>query len=221
MESKAWDWKKVKGSNKENIWIEPSVESYYLINRWKNQNKKEFLDLGCGLGRHTVQFAKSGFKTCSMDLSETSVEETKNWCKNENLDVNFVVGDMLKLPYEEDQFDCILSYNVINHTDTNGIKKIISELYRVLKTDGEAYLTLTSKETWGWKQDHPLVDENTKIKMETEEENGIPHFYADYNLILELFKDFKIEDLIHNQKIYERDGVIRESWHYHILISKT
>ena len=27
------------------------MESYYLLNRWKLQNKKTFLDLGCGLAK--------------------------------------------------------------------------------------------------------------------------------------------------------------------------
>jgi len=43
IESKGWNWKIVK-DEKEEIWKNPSVESYYLLNRWKSQNKKYFLD---------------------------------------------------------------------------------------------------------------------------------------------------------------------------------
>ena len=220
IKSKAWDWDKVKEDKNGSRWMEPSKESYYLIARWKKQNKKEFLDLGCGLGRHTVQFAKAGFHTYSMDLSETSVNETKKWCDKEKLNVEFMVSDMLNLPYDNEKFDCILSYKVINHTDTNGIKQVISELDRVLKPEGEAYLTLNSKESFGWKQDTPLVDENTKIKLEPIEENGIPHFYADYDLIHELFKGFKIQDILQIQERYKSNEIERESWNYHILIKK-
>lgn len=42
------------------------------------------------------------------------------------------------------------------------MKQIIKELNRTLKQNGECYLTLGSKNTWGFKQeDWPLVDENT------------------------------------------------------------
>ena len=37
----------------EEVWKNPSIESFYLVNRWKSQDKKDFLDLGCGLGRHS------------------------------------------------------------------------------------------------------------------------------------------------------------------------
>ena len=62
IDSKAWNWNIVKGDH-EKYWQEPAMESYYLINRWLSQDKRDYLDLGCGLGRHTIQFAKAGFNT--------------------------------------------------------------------------------------------------------------------------------------------------------------
>ena len=38
VESKAWNWSK---ASKLDIWKEPSIESYYLLNRWKKQMKKD------------------------------------------------------------------------------------------------------------------------------------------------------------------------------------
>jgi 2-polyprenyl-3-methyl-5-hydroxy-6-metoxy-1,4-benzoquinol methylase len=64
-ETKAWDWTAAK----EKVWLEPSEESYYLVNRWKTQGRKSILDLGCGLGRHSILFAKNGFDVSAMDLS--------------------------------------------------------------------------------------------------------------------------------------------------------
>ena len=94
---------------------------------------KDFLDLGCGLGRHSVLFAKNGFNVSCFDISEEAINRTKQWCEEENLKCNYKVGDMLLLPYKDNSFDCILCRNVISHTDTEGIKKIIKELKRVLK----------------------------------------------------------------------------------------
>lgn len=219
VESKAWDWKIVK-NKQEQTWLEPSVESYYLIDRWQKQRKKDFLDLGCGLGRHTIQFAKAGFNTAGFDLSEESIRRTAEYAKAEKLDIALKVGDMLELPYPDASFDCILCRNVISHTDTAGMRQIVEELKRVLRPEGECYLTLGSKETWGFRQDWPVVDENTKIRIEDGPENGIPHFYADYDLIQELFKDFKIELVYQLEDFYEKGGKTLNSWHYHLLIKK-
>lgn len=220
IKSKAWDWK-ILDSNAEKIWLEPSIESYYLLNRWKMQGKQVFLDLGCGLGRHTILFAKYGFNTKAFDLSEDAINKTKKYAEQENLNIDLKIGDMLNLPYADESIDCILCRNVISHTDTEGMKKIVLELKRVLKHDGECYLTLGSKETWGFKQtDWPLVDENTKIRMDEGPEKGIPHFYADYNLIMELFKDFSIETIYQLEDFYNNNDKVYSSYHYHVLIRK-
>lgn len=221
VESKEWNWKILKDKEKK-MWLEPSIESYYLLNRWKSEDKKDFLDLGCGLGRHTILFAKNDFNTYAFDLSEEAVSKTAETAKSEGLEVDFKIGDMLNLPYEKESFDCILCRNVISHTDTAGMKKMVEELKRVLRKDGECYLTLGSKETWGFKQvDWPLVDENTRIRLEDGPENGIPHFYADYELVKELFKEFKIEYISHIEDFYEKNGKTTSSYHYHVLIRKS
>ncbi len=220
VKSKEWNWEIVNGDN-ANIWLEASVESYYLLSRWKKQGKKTFLDLGCGLGRHTILFAKEGFNTKAYDLSKNAIERAKEYAKKEGLDVEFKIGDMLNLPYKDNSIDCILCINVISHTDTEGMKKIISELKRVLNKDGECYLTLGSKETWGFKREEwPLVDKNTRIRMDDGPEKGIPHFYADYPLIQELFKEFKIEKISHIEDFWEEKGKTYNSYHYHVLIRK-
>ena len=220
VKSKEWNWEIVNGDNAK-IWLEASVESYYLLNRWKKQGKKIFLDLGCGLGRHTILFAKEGFNTKAYDLSKNAIERAKEYAKKEGLDVEFKIGDMLNLPYKDNSIDCILCINVISHTDTEGMKKIISELKRVLNKDGECYLTLGSKETWGFKREEwPLVDKNTRIRMDDGPEKGIPHFYADYSLIQELFKEFKIEKISHIEDFWEEKGKKYNSYHYHVLIRK-
>ena len=220
IESKAWNWEMVKGENKKR-WLEPSIESYYLMHRWKNQNKNIFLDLGCGLGRHTILFAKNGFETKAFDLSQEAINQTREYAKSEDLDVEFKIGDMLNLPYEDESIECIFCRNVISHTDTEGMKKIVKELKRVLKKDGECYLTLGSKDTWGFKQeDWPLHDPNTRVRMDEGPEKGVPHFYADYDLIQELFRDFSIEDIYQKESYSKKDDKVYTSFHYHILIKK-
>lgn len=220
VESKGWNWKIVNEESAQ-IWKNPSIESYYLLNRWKSQGKKEFLDLGCGLGRHSIQFAQNEFNVYSFDISQDAIEKTRKWAENEQLNLDYKIGDMLNLPYKNEQFDCILCRNVISHTDTEGMKKVIKELNRVMKKGAECYLTLGSKDTWGFKQtDWPLVDENTRLRMEEGPEYNVPHFYVDYELIKELFNKFEIINIYQVVDYYEKDNGVSNSYHYHVLIRK-
>lgn len=220
IESKGWKWE-IVSEDQSDVWKNPSVESYYLLNRWKSQNKTEFLDLGCGLGRHSVLFGRNGFNVSCFDISEEAIRRTKAWAENEGLTFDYKIGDMLSLPYADESIDSIMCRNVISHTDTNGVKKAVSEVKRVLRSQGECYLTLGSKETWGFGQEHwPLVDENTRLRMEEGPEYKVPHFYADYMLVKELFKDFCIISITHIEDFYERNGETFSSFHYHVLIRK-
>jgi SAM-dependent methyltransferase len=58
IESKAWDWSK----NEDNYWLIPTIEACYLTESWKSKGFNKFLDLGCGLGRHSIYFAGKGFE---------------------------------------------------------------------------------------------------------------------------------------------------------------
>lgn len=219
VKSKGWKWETLS-EEWNNIWKTPSMESYYLLHRWKEQNKTEFLDLGCGIGRHSILFAKNNFNTYSFDISEEAVNQTNEWAKAEHLAIEYEVGDMINLPYKDESMDCILAKNVISHTDTQGVNQAISEIGRVLKLDGECYLTLSSKNTWGYLQDWPEVDENTKLCMKDGPEYKVPHFYADYGLIKELFANFTIVSITHCEEFYESNGKTNSSYHYHVLVRK-
>lgn len=71
VKSKEWNWTEVK----EHFWNFPLEDVYYYVNRWKSKGYNKFLDLGCGLGRHSILFAQNGFKTYSFDLSQYRLDE--------------------------------------------------------------------------------------------------------------------------------------------------
>lgn len=210
--SKAWDW------NKESchIWLQPSEESYFIAQQWKNKNIKKVLDFGCGLGRHSIYFAKQGFHVSAFDLSEKGTEHLRSWSEKENLSIEITNADMLKLPYADNSFDAIFAYHVISHTDSVGIKNIIIEISRVLKIGGEIYITLCSKETWSFKDaGYPMIDENTIIKTDEGPEKGIPHFYVTLDDIITLFDNYNIEKIRHTDDCFF-SGKKQNSKHYFI-----
>ena len=218
-ETKPWNWEIVKGSY-EDKWMIPSQEIYYLVNRWQQEGIKSVLDLGCGIGRHSILFSQKGFKTYAIDLSENAINRAQQWSCKCGLDIDFKVGNMIELPYDNEMMDAIFAYYVISHTDTQGVIKILKQIKRVLKQYGEVYLTLGSKDSWGFKENWPIVDENTKIRIEDGPDNNVPHFYADSKLIFELFSDFDILDLKQIQKIELVNNKNKNHHHYHVLAKK-
>ena len=54
--------------------------------------------------------------------------------------------------------------------------------------------------------------------MEEGPEYKVPHFYADYDLIKEIFKDFEILNIYQIVDYYEKKD--SASYHYHILVRK-
>lgn len=96
-DSKAWNW--IEETSK--IWLTPSEDSYFISNRWKEKGFSDLLDFGCGLGRHSIFFAKEGFNVSAFDLSKEGINHLKQWAEDENLIINSAVADMLKLPYAQ------------------------------------------------------------------------------------------------------------------------
>ncbi|NBI05414.1 class I SAM-dependent methyltransferase [Senegalia massiliensis] len=209
IKSKSWNWDEVK----EKFWGEPAEEVYYLGNRWKKENNMKVLDLGCGIGRHSIFLSQNDFDVYAHDLSESGLRKLDEVSSKEGLNIKINLGDMVSLPYESNFFNCILAYNAIYHTDRVGIEKVISEIKRTLKDNGEIYLTFNSKNNPSFNNpSNEKIGENTIIKTEGKEK-GIPHYYVDEKEVRRLMKDFKIISLRHVEEI----GDDWRSWHYYVL----
>lgn len=89
------------------------------------------LDLGCGAGNllKSISGRKNKF---GVEISNTSIEKAKR--KN----LNCVAYDGKKIPFENNQFNLVVSYNVLEHVDN--VNLFLSESLRVLKKGG--YLIL-------------------------------------------------------------------------------
>ncbi|MFC1726896.1 class I SAM-dependent methyltransferase [Patescibacteria group bacterium] len=212
VKSKPWNWK----ISSAPWWKEPAPEIYPLLKRWQKKKFQRLLDLGCGIGRHAVLFAQGGFKVDACDLSQDGINKVNELAKQNKLNISTKVTDMLSLPYEDNLFDCLVAFNVIYHADDKGVVKTISEMKRVLKKKGEAFVTFNSKNSTSFKaESNKRLSENTVIKTEGNEA-GIPHYYADKADVEKLVKDFKTIEFSYKEEYYP-DYV---GAHYHVLLTK-
>ena len=54
---------------------------------------KRILDVGCGVGRHSIELAKRGYRVTGFDLSQSQLNRAIEKAKKENLDINFFIAD--------------------------------------------------------------------------------------------------------------------------------
>jgi len=216
IQSKAWQWEEVL--LKDSQWERPSDEFYAVAWRWLQAGRKHVLDLGCGIGRHSLFLATMGFAVDAFDLSEVGVARLKTVAREKGVSIQARVGDMLALPYESGEFDAVLAFHVIYHSDRAGVERVIAEIDRVLRPGGELYVTFNSRNSPSLRcPDNVQIDENTFIKT-TGQEAGIPHYYVDDREVRRLLAGFRLIRLTHLEEIApESDD---RSWHYFVLAEK-
>lgn len=214
IKSKSWDW---NWDNKiAPWWEEPAGDVYPLLSRWKKNKLKNLLDLGCGIGRHSLLFSANGFNVTALDLSEEGLKKISSVARKRNLPIEIKCADMVSLPFKNHSFDCLLAYHAIYHQDDSGIKKVIQEIKRVLKKGGEGYITFNSVNSSAFKAKNvKRISKNTIIKTEGHEA-GIPHYCASKEEVEKLLIDFEILEFSYKEEYYPDYTAA----HYFVLVKR-
>jgi len=136
-----------------------SWEYGLLLHLLKNYDlsKLNILDAGTGNSLLPDYLASLGAKVTSLDLKQPMEPRTYKKSK-----LNFVVGDMTKLPFTSHSFDVVISISAIEHVSSpKDAQKAFREFLRVKKPTGLLYLTtdvyLDSQTSDNW----PLSPPNT------------------------------------------------------------
>ncbi len=72
-----------------------------------HQASMSALDLGCGTGATAFILAQNGLRTTGIDVSETAVAMARDLARQQNLDVQFISGDILDLGALNQTFDLV------------------------------------------------------------------------------------------------------------------
>ena len=106
----------------------------------ENLEGKRILDAGCGDGRVSYEISKKGAEVWGIDFSNRAISFAKLLAP----EVNFVVGDLKKIPFENNFFDDIVMVEVLEHIPPLEIPQVLGELKRVLSDDGRLIITVPS-----------------------------------------------------------------------------
>lgn len=106
----------------------------FIKNHAKQYKNIRILDLGCGTGEYTHYY---GFhnKTVGIDLQNVVQKCFNNF--------KFLKDDATNLSFPDNTFDLIVSFDVIEHVKQD--KKMLKEIYRVLKINGQLLLGTPNK----------------------------------------------------------------------------
>lgn len=107
--------------------VEPHIPQFTEFERWKG---KIVLEIGCGIGTDTINFARNGAKVTAVELSAESLKIAKQRAKVYGLQkkIKFYLANAEELskvvPVES--YDLIYSFGVIHHSPHP--EKIINEI---------------------------------------------------------------------------------------------
>lgn len=125
--------------------VEPHIPEFAEFEKWKG---KKVLDVGCGIGTDTINFARAGANVTAIDYSSKSLEVAKKRAEVFGLDINFYKADAEKIsdivPIEE--YDLVYSFGVIHHTPHPD--KVISEIKKYMGKDSRFKIMVYNRYSW-------------------------------------------------------------------------
>lgn len=106
-----------------------------LISIASASKKDEVLDIACGSGIVSCEFAKYTNHVTGIDITEETLSEAKKMQVKQNLkNITWKIGDVENIPYEDNSFSIVVSRFGFHHF-LNPLK-VLSEMKRVCKFNG-------------------------------------------------------------------------------------
>jgi len=120
----------------------------YVYQKYINE-KHRILDIGCGAGRTTVSLFEDGYKNIiGLDLSQPLIENAKKIAQQKGLEIEFVVGNALKLDYKDYSFDTVIfSFSGLFCIPKRENRLLVcKEVFRILKPGGKFIFSFIDRE---------------------------------------------------------------------------
>lgn len=128
--------------------VEPHIPRFAEFEKWRG---KKVLEIGCGIGTDTMNFARAGAQVTAVDLSEKSLELARLRARVFGFEdrIRFIHADAEHLAENvpAEPYDLIYSFGVIHHTPHP--ERVIAQLPRFTKPDTTVKIMVYYR--WSWK----------------------------------------------------------------------
>ncbi len=129
-------------------------------------NNISVLDIGCGYGWHTAYASTHGArKVVGIDSSSKMLEVAKQ--KSKNLNIDYHLGELSDINFNDQQFDLVLSSLVIHYIED--YEQLVKDVHTLLDKDGLFIFNV----------EHPTFTANGSQDWHYNEDGTIMHFPVD------------------------------------------
>lgn len=168
-------------------WVLAKIKTYFK----DSISNIKILDVACGGGFLSNYLAKNNLNVTGIDLYPEALEVAKKHDSTHS--VKYLQADAYKLPFENEQFDCICMMDFLEHIDD--IPRVIKESSRVLKKNGLIFFHTFNRNFLSWLIAIKGVEWFVK---ETPKNLHVHHLFLKPKELIEFFNifDFELVEMI-------------------------
>ena len=127
--------------------VEPHIPGFAEFDRWKD---KRVLELGCGIGTDTVNFARAGATVTACDLSPASLALARDHAGIMGVSdrITFIEadGETLDQFVDVEAYDLVYSFGVVHHSPHPD--RVLRQLGQYLAPDGTLKIMVYYRHSW-------------------------------------------------------------------------
>ena len=193
LDQQSQHWEKNFSNKPEMFGLEPSISAKKALNFFKEKKINNIIELGAGLGRDSIFFAKNNIKIQALDYSSSGIEIINHKINKDNLK-NFISTKLFdvreKLPFEDNSIDGCYSHMLYCMAlTTEDLEKLNNEIHRILKPNGLNIYTVRHTNDGDYKNGKHIGEDLY------ENDGFIVHYFSQekVNTLLNGFKNIALE----------------------------
>jgi len=165
------------------------------------------LDLGSGRGVWPFIFVDFGFKAIGVDYVKKLINANNEEVKFRGLSdkMRFVEGDVFDLQFEDNTFDVVTDFGLVQHLNKEDFEKYRKEVNRVLKPGGHILNVSFSRSTKQFLNFSPANSESGEFQVD-----GVHYYFFTDEEILDLYGE--------NIRVINQEHIVLPESHNEIFV---
>ena len=172
---------------------EPDEMIKYLL----RQNAKVVCDAGCGCGAYTLRLIRHGFDVSGFDVAGNAVEIAERLIQGAGKSAKLKTASVLQTGYQENEFDAVISRDVLDHMRKADARRAVWELYRITKPGGILLFTLDGMDEEYEREPHHVTEEGDYLFESGKWEGMVFHPYRREEVmdLIDVKAEIQVKDL--------------------------